>query len=243
MCLSARLCLPVYLPVYLSICPHVDRQDPAAVLLHSAASDNLMRCLISTSDFLHRQCMTFNRTPNDILTSPPRCWKLKTNTHTSTRVQGHKHDADLTSPAKHISKFHLLKRIRTEDRAKIYTVVVCFDFFWQNDSNRFPWKCVRIRPSLRKASDSFQVSLQDNQTSRLSSLAGPQGWPTRETRYSPLSGIAYTHWWLSRSRPCLLPISVTHDDKRCLLILMKPWIKVAAQRDLPDVSSLFECLV
>ena len=36
----------------------------------------------------------------------------------------------------------------------------------------------------------------------------PRGWPTRETRYFPLSSITYTHRWLSGSQTCRLSISV-----------------------------------
>ena len=84
-CKCMPACLSVCLSACLSICPYVDGRGPAAVLLHLAASNNLMGCLICTSDFLHRQCSTFStlifRLP--LLTSQ----KLKTNTHVSTHVK------------------------------------------------------------------------------------------------------------------------------------------------------------
>lgn len=83
-CKCMPACLSVRPSACLSICPYVNGRGPAAVLLHLAASNNLMGCLICTSDFLHRQCSTFStlifRLP--LLTSQ----KLKTNTHVSTHI-------------------------------------------------------------------------------------------------------------------------------------------------------------
>lgn len=49
------------------------RPGPAAVLLHLAAPDNLMGCLISTSGFLRRRCSGFGRFDifSDCPSSPP----------------------------------------------------------------------------------------------------------------------------------------------------------------------------
>ena len=85
---AVNVCLPVCLSVCpsacLSICPYVDGRGPAAALLHLAASNNLMGCLICASDFLHRQCSTFSTL---IFRLPPlTTQKLKTNTHVSTHM-------------------------------------------------------------------------------------------------------------------------------------------------------------